>query len=390
MRAYTGARFYPVDDPVIDGGVMLVEDGKIAEIGRDVRVPEGVQAVDLTGRVVLPGLVDAHSHVGIWGDGEGAVSNDGNEGPGPITADVSALDAANPEQTSFASCREGGITTVQIPPGSGNPIGGLCFACKTAGTVIDEMVIRFPTGLKGALGENPKRSHGVGRKQAPYTRMGIAALIRSYFARAEQYMRQREDEEEEGPDTDLGLENVCRVLRGEIPFRIHAHRHDDIVTAIRLCEELGVSYSIEHCTDGHLIADFLGERRIWAHVGPGLSSRGKVETFHRNEANPARLVGAGVRVSLVTDHPFLDSRYFMAYAGIAHKYGLSFDDTLRAITKTPAESIGVADRVGSLSPGNDADFVILAGEPFSYRSPVLATYIEGREVYTRTPYGSEE
>ncbi len=387
MRAYTGARFYTVEGPAIDGGVMLVEDGKIVKIGRDLKVPEGVERIDLDGMVVLPGLVDAHSHAGIWGDGEGSASSDGNEGPGPITADVSALDAANPEQTSFASCREGGITTVQIPPGSGNPIGGLCFACKTSGTVIDEMVLKFPTGLKGALGENPKRSHGVGRKQAPYTRMGIAALIRKYFREAEQYMRKREGES--GPDMDLGLENVCRVLRDEIPFRIHAHRHDDIVTAIRLCEELGVRYSIEHCTDGHLIADFLGKRQVWAHVGPGLSSRGKVEVFSRSEANPAVLVEAGVKVSLVTDHPFLDSRYFMAYAGVAHKHGLSFEDTLRAITLTPAESIGVADRVGSLSPGKDADFIVLSGEPFSYRSPILATYIAGEEVYTRTPYGSE-
>ncbi len=389
MRAYTGARFYPVESPVIDGGVMLVEDGKIVEIGANTPVPDGVDEVDLTDRVVLPGLVDAHSHAGIWGDGEGSASNDGNEGPGPITADVSSLDAANPEQTSFAGCREGGITTVQIPPGSGNPIGGLCFACKTSGTVIDQMVVKFPTGLKGALGENPKRSHGMGRKQAPYTRMGIAALIRNYFAEAREYLCRREGETKV-PDTDLGLENVGRVLRGEIPFRIHAHRHDDIVTAVRLCEELGITYSIEHCTDGHLIADYLGKRQVWAHVGPGLSSRGKVETFNRNEANPAQLAEAGVRVSLVTDHPFLDSRYFMAYAGVAHKHGLSLSDTLRAITLTPAESIGVADRVGSLGPGKDADFIVLAGEPFSYRSPVLATYIEGDEVYTRTPYGSEE
>ncbi len=381
MRAYTGARFYPVDGPVIDGGVMLVADGKIAEIGRDVRVPEGAETVDLAGKVVLPGLVDAHTHAGIWGDGEGRVSNDGNERPGPITAGVSALDAANPDQVAFEGCREGGITTVQIVPGSGNPIGGLAFACKTRGKIIDDMVLRFPTGLKGALGENPKRGDG-----KPGTRMGTASLIRQYFAKAREYLAKKKDEDADDPDFDLGLENVARVLEGEIPFRVHAHRHDDIVTAVRLCEELGVSYSIEHCTDGHLIADFLGRRKVWASVGPGLSGRGKVETFNRNEANPAILEAAGARVYLMTDHPFLNARHFLAYAGVAHKYGLSFDSTLRAITLTPAEAVGVDDRVGSLTPGKDADFIVLAGQPFSYRAPVLSTYIEGEEVYTRPTY----
>ncbi len=386
MRAFVGDRFYPVDGPPFDDGVMLVRDGVIEEVGRDVRVPESADIVDLRGRVVLPGFVDAHSHAGIWGDGEGSPSADGNERSDPITAEVNAVDAANPHQTAYASCREGGITTVQIPPGSGNAIGGLSFACKTHGAVIDEMVIRSPTGLKGALGENPKRAHGQGRNQAPYTRMGTAALIRDYFARAREYMGRREGDGDDVPDTDLGLENACRVLRGEIPFRVHAHRADDIVTAVRLCEHLDIPYSIEHCTEGYLVADYLAERNVWAHVGPGLTSRVKVELAQANDENPARLDQAGVRVCLVTDHPFLDARYFMAYAGVACRNGMPFTAALRSMTLTPAESIGIDDRVGSLTPGKDADFAILGGEPFSYRAPVQETYIEGERVYTRPEY----
>ncbi|MFW5897119.1 MAG: amidohydrolase [Bacillota bacterium] len=378
MRAYIGARFHPVDGPPINEGVMLVEDGKIVDIGANVRVPPDAETVNLGGRVVIPGLVDAHSHVGMWGDGEGDASRDGNERPGPITADVDAIDSVNPHHKSFPSCREGGVTTAMIHPGSGNAIGGLSFALKTSGEVVDDMILKAPTGLKGALGENPKRGNG---KDTPKTRMGIAALIRGHFARAKEYGRKKEGGK--NPDPDLGLENVLRVLRGEIPFRVHAHRADDIVTAVRLCEELGVKYSIEHCTDGYKIPEFLGSRKVVAHVGPGLSSRSKVEVADRDERNAALLFEAGARVCLMTDHPFLDVRYFMAYGGVAHKYGLPLDETLRAMTLTPAESIGVADRVGSLTVGKDADFVVLAGEPFSYKSPVISTHIEGVEVYRR-------
>ncbi len=378
MRAYIGARIYPVDAPPFDDGVMLVDDGHIQEVGADVRVPDGVETVDLSGRVVIPGMVDAHSHAGMWGDGEGDASRDGNERPGPIAADVDAVDSVNPHHRSFASCREGGVTSVMIHPGSGNAIGGLCFAAKTRGEIVDDMVIRAPTGLKGALGENPKRGSG---KDSPKTRMGTAALIRDYFARAAEYGRKKDADKD--PDPDAGFENALRVLRGEIPFRVHAHRADDIVTATRLCEALDIRYNIEHCTDGYLLAEFLGHRELTAHVGPGLSSRGKVEVANRDERNAALLHAAGVRVCLVTDHPFLDVRYLMAYGGVAHKHGLPFDATLRALTLTPAESIGIADRVGSLAKGKDADFLVLAGEPFRYRSPILSTFVEGEEVYTR-------
>lgn len=382
MLLVKGAKIYPVNgDPIANGMMLIDANGKIAAIGEDVSAPANTPVLDLDGKVVLPGFVDAHSHVGIWGDGEGSPAYDGNERSAAVVGRVNALDATNPHQRSFASAREGGITSIQIVPGSSNPIGGLGFACKTAGTIIDDMVIKNPTALKGAMGENPKRSHNV-------TRMGIAALIREYFQKATEYAQKKDEALAENKpfDIDLNLEAGYKVVKGEIPFRVHAHRHDDIVTAVRLCEELGIKYSIEHCSDGHLIADFLGERQVQAHVGPGLSSRGKVELANFTDANPAILAKAGVKVSLITDHPFLDSRYFHAYGGVAMKYGLTVDETLRMMTINPAESVGIADRVGSLEVGKDADFIVLSGEPFTYTSVILSTYIEGKEVFTRPVY----
>jgi len=389
MLLIKGAKIYPVVGEVLDPGMMLVDDfGKILSIGSVVDAPANARTLDLSGKVILPGLIDAHSHVGIWGDGEGSAGYDGNEMPDPVNAKVNALDATNPLQRSFNSAREGGITTLQILPGSGNPIGGQGFVAKTRGIIADEMVVRNPSGLKGALGENPKRAHGQNLKHAPSTRMGTAALIRDYFHRVSIYQKNKEQALSDGKpfDIDLNLEPGIKVLKKEMPFRVHAHRHDDIVTAIRLCEELDVNYTIEHCTDGHLIADFLGNKQVVAHVGPGLSSRSKVETANFTDKNPAILNAHGVKVCLITDHPFLDCRYFMAYGAVAHKHGMSIHDTLKAMTINPAESLGVADRVGSLEVGKDADFIVLSGEPFVYTSAILETYIEGEMVWQRPVY----
>ena len=274
MLVVKGAKIYPVLGTTLERGMMIINDqGRIHAIGENLPVENGDRVLDVTGKVIIPGLIDAHSHVGMWGDGEGRPGYDGNESVRPITGEVRALDAVNPRQMSFAAAREGGITTVQIVPGSGNPIGGLGFACKTQGTVIDEMVVKHPTGLKGALGENPKRAHGHGQKQAPATRMATASMIREYFREARTYGEQKDKAREEGRPfrTDLNLESGLLVLRKEIPFRVHAHRHDDIVTAIRICEEFDIHYSIEHCTDGHLIADYLGKKGItiieWPEIG---------------------------------------------------------------------------------------------------------------------------
>ena len=386
MLVVKGAKIYPVIGPVLEDGMILISDeGKIKAIGQQFDIPAHAKVLDLTGKVIIPGLIDAHTHVGIWGDGEGTAGYDGNESVKPITGAIRAFDAVNPLQNSFEGAREGGITTVQILPGSGNPIAGLGFACKTTGSIVDDMVVKSPTGLKGALGENPKRTHGQIQKQAPATRMGVAAMIRDYFNEVRDYGKRKEKAESKGEafDIDMNLESGLRVLNREIPFRAHAHRHDDIVTAIRLCEEIGIDYTIEHCTDGHLIAEYLGRKNVTAMVGPGLSTASKVETANFTDANAAILAKHGVKVCLMTDHPFLNCRYFLPYAAIAHKHGLSFEETLKAITINPAEALGIQERVGSLEVGKDADFVVLGDEPFSLKGVIESTFINGCCVWKR-------
>ncbi len=389
MLLLKGAKIYPVVGDVLEEGMILVgDDGKIKEIGKEISAPDDAEILDLTDKVVIPGLIDCHSHLGIWGDGEGPSSYDGNESVDPITPQIRAIESANPLQSSFEAAREGGITTVQILPGSSNPIGGLGFVCKTYGNIIDEMTLKNPSALKGALGENPKRNHGQNRKQAPFTRMGIASLIRNYFYEAAEYGQRKEKAEVSGEPfcIDLKYESGLKVLKKEIPFRIHAHRQDDIVTAIRLCEELDIDYSIEHCTEGHLIAEYLGKKKVTAMVGPGLSAPQKTENARLTNINAAILNKAGVKVCLITDHPFLNCRYFLHYAAIAYKYGLPFEEAMKSITLYPAEALGIRDRVGSLEVGKDADFVVLGGEPFTLKGRVEATYIEGRCVWKRELY----
>lgn len=388
MLLIKGAKIYPVAGPVLEQGMMLIDQGKIQEIGKQIAVNGAVQVLDLKGKVVIPGLIDPHTHVGLWGDGEGRAGMDGNESVRPITGEVRAIDAVNPRQISFAAAREGGITTIQVLPGSGNPIGGLGFACKTEGRIIDEMVVKKPSGLKGATGENPKGAHGQSQKQSPATRMAIASLIREFFKDAQEYGAKKKKAAEDGKPstTDLNLESGLMVLNKEIPFRVHAHRHDDIVTAVRICEEFDIEYSIEHCTDGHLIAEFLGKKGATVMVGPGLSPATKVETAQITDENAAILNEHGAKVCLMTDHPFLNCRYFLHYGAVVHKYGMPFEDTLRAMTLNPAEALGIAHRVGSLEVGKDADFVVLNGEPFTYKGSVEQTYIEGGLVWERETY----
>lgn len=389
MLVVKGAKIYPVVGKVLENGMMVVDEkGKIKDIGEDLPLDQDAKIIDLDGKVIIPGLIDAHSHVGMWGDGEGITGADGNESVRAITGEVRAIDSVNPRQISFKAAREGGITTIQVLPGSGNPIGGLGFACKTYGDIIDDMVVKNPTALKGATGENPKGAHGIGQGHSPLTRMGVASMIREYFTEAKEYGERKKKAEEEGKvfETDLNLESGLMVLKKEIPFRVHAHRHDDIVTIIRICEEFEIDYTIEHCTDGHLIAEYLGEKNVTAVVGPGLSPATKVENKDLSDRTAAILNKHGVKVCLMSDHPFLDCKYFLHFGAIAHKYGLSFKETLKSMTINPAEALGIEDRVGSLEKGKDADFLVLNGEPLSYKGSIERTYIEGKLVWEREVY----
>ncbi len=377
--AYVNATLYPVSSPPVKNGVLLVEDGKILDVGSSVPLPEDASIIDCEGKVITPGFVDAHAHVGMWGEWYGRPGHDGNEfGTGSVIAEVRAIDSVWPEHFAFEDARAGGVTTLQVTPGSGNIIGGLTAVLKTAGSFVEDMVIRNPAGMKSALGENPK-----GGNRTPSTRMGSAAILRKTLRRAQAYdkkLRAGEEDPSKVPDTDLGLLALVKVIRKEIPLRVHAHRADDIVTAVRIAEEFDIEYSIEHCTDGAVIADFLGKRKARVNLGPSMWHRAKIETRAISPKTAGILCEAGCRVSLISDHPFHPINYTSVAAGLTWAYGMSEEDTLRAITLTPAETLGVEDRVGSLDKGKDADFVVWTGHPLRIRSRIESVYIEGIRV----------
>ncbi|HEY3367259.1 MAG TPA: amidohydrolase [Symbiobacteriaceae bacterium] len=374
MIAITGAKLYPINQPPMDGATLLVDQGKIAGIGR-VDIPNGTTIIDARGLYLLPGFVDPHTHVGLWGEGDGPAAYDGNEWPVNNSGQVRAIDAINPAHISFADARLAGVTTVQTLPGSGNPIGGEMVVIKTRGRTADDMVLRRPSGLKGALGENPKRLHGQNNKRMPATRMGAAAVIRQHLIKAQEY--------DPAKGRDLGLELARLVLKKEVPLRLHAHRADDIVTAIRIAREFGVDLSIEHCTEGYLIADVVAEAGYPVNVGPTLGGRSKLETANLTFKAAGILAKAGAHVSLMTDHPFVPIAHHRLIGALSVREGMREEDALKAMTLNPAITLGVQRRVGSLEVGKDADFVLWSAHPFTTRAQVQATYIDGVAVYPR-------
>jgi imidazolonepropionase-like amidohydrolase len=381
-RAYVNAHLFPISKPPVENGMLLVRDGKIVFAGRG-EAPGDAEVVDVKGKTILPGFVDEHGHVGLWGEWYGQPEQDGNEATNPVTPEVRAVDSIWPAHSAFHDARSGGVTTVQVTPGSGNILGGEMVVIKTSGTVIDEMILRNPSGMKAALGENPKGLYGRNGKM-PSTRMGNAAVLRSALYKARDYekkLKAAEKDPSKAPDTDLGLLGLLKVLRGEIPLRIHAHRADDIVTAVRIAEEFGIDFSIEHCTDGATVAEFLGRRKAKVNIGPSMWHRAKVETWNISLETAGILAKAGCKVSIISDHPFHPIQHLSTAAAMCWANGMPEDEALRAVTLTPAETLGVADRIGSLDEGKDADFVIWSGHPFRIRSKVEQVFIGGAKVF---------
>lgn len=369
--------------PVVDGGVLLAEGRRIKAVGGpDLPVPSGFEVLDAGGCIVTPGLIDAHSHLGIYEDGVGWEGNDTNEATDPNTADVRALDGLNPADTAFAEALQAGVTTVQVMPGSANVIGGETLAVKCVGQIADEMVLRRPTGLKAALGENPKRAYGSQRKR-PSTRMGNAAVLRAALSKGRDYLRKREtgEDPEKRPDTDLRLEMIAMVLRREIPLRVHAHRADDILTALRIADEFAIEITIEHATDGARIADLLAARGVPCTTGPLGGPRTKLETRDKGPHVPGALHSAGVKVAIITDHPVIPQQWLRITAGLAIRDGMPDDAALAACTRDAAEIVGVADRVGTLEPGKDADVVVWNGDPFDYLTKTRYVVVDGCLAY---------
>lgn len=384
MIAIVGGKVYTMQGQVLDPGTVVLEQGKIRAVGSDISVPEQATVVNVQGKFVFPGFIDAHCHVGIIEEIYQTEGDDANEITDPIMPHLRAIDGINPEDLGFADAVAGGITTVCVTPGSANVIGGEMVAMKTHGTIVDQMVIKSPVGLKVAFGENPKRVYG-NQKKAPYTRMATAGLLREAFTKAGNYLRKHQhgiSEPGNIPDTDLRMEILVSALKREIPVRAHAHRADDIATAVRIAEEFGLRLVIEHCTEGHKIADFLAAKGIPAVVGPNISTRAKVELKDRDLRTPAVLAQAGVPVALMTDHPVLPIQHLLLCAGLAMREGFTEQQALEAITIQGARVLGLEDRVGSIAVGKDADLVILDGHPLDLQTKVEKVFVNGNQVFS--------
>lgn len=380
--AITGGHVVPVSSPPIPGGTVLITDGMIVAVGKDIAIPGDARVVDASGSWVLPGFVEAHGHLGVHEDGEGWSGNDTNEMTDPNGARFRALDGIDIEEVGFRDALRGGVTTVVVKPGSGNPIGGRTVAIKTwGGRTVDEQIVADAVSVKSALGENPKRVYG-DRKALPSTRLGVAAVLRDAFVAAKNYAAKRAAAATEGKPFDRNLthETLAAVLDGELIWDQHVHRHDDIATAIRLSEEFGYHLVINHGTEAHKIADVLAEKNIPVIFGPMLTSRSKVELRDRAIRNLATVAAAGVKVAITTDHPVVPIELLVLQATLAVRAGLPAETALEALTVNPAEILGLDGRVGALAEGRDGDVVLWSGDPLSIDSQVRQVFIGGREV----------
>lgn len=383
MLAIRAGEVHTVSHGIYPAGTVLVDGDRIVAVGHAhaVTVPEGAEVIDARGAVVTPGFVDAHTHAGIHEEGVGWEGADYNETADPITPHLRARDGINPDDDGIRDALRAGVTAAFVTPGSANVLGGLGCVIRLAGTRVDDMVLRDPAGLKAAFGENPKRVHGRDQKKSPITRMAIAGLLRETLARSRAYVEKRAHPSPDRPvEPDLKLDAVARVLSGEIPLRCHAHRADDILTALRIGEEFGLKVVIDHATEAHLVADRLAEAGVSCLVGPSMSSRAKVELRRRGFATPGLLERAGVQVCLVTDHPVTGLEYLPLCVGLAIRAGMSAEAALRAVTLSPAEVLGVADRIGSLEPGKSADIAVHRGHPFELSSRVSEVVVAGKVV----------
>lgn len=364
-------------------GDVAIENGKIVAVGQSLSYSDA-EVRDVTGMTVMPGIVDPHCHIGMWEDAMGFEGADGNECTNPITPELRAIDAINPYDRCFEEAVAGGVTTCVTGPGSANVIGGQFVAIKTYGDSVEDMVLRFPVAVKAAFGENPKRVYN-GKNQTPSTRMATAALMRKALIEAQEYNEKLERgkaDPEKMPERNLGKEILARVIRRELPMKIHAHRADDILTAIRICREFKLRYTLDHCTEGYLITDklkeALGEDCEGIIVGPLLTDRSKIELKNLSFKAPKVLEQAGIEYAMMTDHPVTPEQYLPICTAIAVREGASEEGALKAITINAAKITGIADRVGSIEVGKDADIAVFSGHPFDFRSRCVLTLVNGK------------
>ena len=361
-------------------GDILAENGKIVKIGKDLDCPEGCEVIDAEGLNVYPGFVDAHSHLGLDGYGIGFEGQDYNEMNDIVAAHLRGIDSFNPLDPTVHNAVMGGVTCVGTGPGSANVLGGTFFAVKTTGRCVDDMIVKNPVAMKCAFGENPKRCY---KEKGNYARMSTAAKLREMLFKAREYMEKKEAAGEDifkKPAFDMKMEALIPVLKGEIPLKAHAHQANDILTAIRIAKEFGVKMTLEHVTEGHLIPEEVAASGFPCAVGPSLGHATKFELQNKSWTTPGILAKAGCQVSIITDAPVIPQQYLPMCAGYAKKAGMDPFDALKAITINPAKHLGVADRVGSLEVGKDADIAIFDGDPMEVSGKLVKVFIDGEEI----------
>ncbi len=359
---------------------IAVRGGKIAAIGKDLPAENGEQIIDAAGKNVYPGLIDAHSHLGLDNYGMGWEGHDYNEMGDILSPQLRGIDGFNPMERGVRMALEGGVTCVGTGPGSANVLGGTFFAVKTHGKCVDDMVLRHDVAMKCAFGENPKRCY---KDKGNSARMTTASKLREMLFKAKEYTAAKDAAAEDpakAPKFDMKLEALVPVIRGEMPLKAHAHRADDICTAIRIAKEFGVKMTLEHCTEGHLIPEKVAASGFPAAVGPTLTNASKIELANKSFETPGALARAGVQVSIITDSPVIPQQYLGMCAGLAVKAGMERFDALKAITINPAKHLGIDERVGSLEVGKDADIVVVDGDILDSCAVVTMVILNGEVV----------
>ena len=386
MMAIINAEIFTMEDEmgVLKNGTVLIENDTIREVGERVSLPESVQVIDARGHMLLPGFIEPHCHMGITEEKKGREGDDCNECVNPLTPYLRAIDAINPMDAAFHNAVAAGITSAMIGPGSSNVVGGQFAFVKTHGRCMDDMIRMAPAAMKVAFGENPKMNYGM-KDTAPYTRMAIAGMLRKELLCARNYINKYpytpEAGKEECPEDEFRYDCYREVFTGKIPLKVHAHRADDILTAIRIAREFGLNITLDHCSEGHLIAEKIAESGCPAIVGPDLASRNKIEVQNMAFKTAGVLEKAGVTVAVTTDHPVSLIQSLPLCCALAVKEGLSAEGGLKALTIHAAKICRADHMVGSIRVGKKADLVLFKGHPFETYSKVLVTMIDGEIVY---------
>lgn len=380
MLLIQNARIKTMAGPELPRGCLLIHAGKIAAVAPEIEPPTGAELIDAQGRLLTPGCVDAHCHIGLDNECMRWEGMDYNEGADPLTPQLRAIDSINPQDEAFPLALRGGVTAACTGPGSANVVGGTFAVLKLAGTCVDKMVLRDPAAMKCAFGENPKDFYGQKKGSSPVTRMAVASMLRELLFKARRY---REDRlAGRNPPFDMKLEAMLPVIEGKIPLKCHAHRADDILTAVRIVKEFGLRATLDHCTDGELIAEELAAAGLPVFVGPSLGGKSKIELRNKSFTTPGVLARAGLNVSIITDAPVIPLQYLSLCAGLAAAAGMPMEQAWRAITINPARSLGVSDRIGSLEPGKDADLVLWSADPLTtVGAEAVLTLVDGRIVW---------